>query len=189
MKAIKFLLMLVTPLLFHSAFAQDASFGLKGGLNIATIGGDAEGVSSKAGIHFGAFSRMEVSESLIFQPELIYSMQGSALDGTGDPKANYSYLNIPMIFRIYPNNEGFHIHAGPQIGFLLSGEISAADVDIDVKNQLNSIDFALGLGMGYDINNIILDARYNLGINSSAEDDTEGSFPLRTLQLSIGFIF
>ena len=187
MKKIKFLFLLTLLLIGNSLSAQDVAFGIKGGVNSSTIGGDSQGVTSKFGIHVGAFSRIRVSDYVVFQPELIYSMQGAAIDGNSEAKFNYNYLNVPLIFKVYPSTQGFHIHAGPQIGILLSGKFT--DGNIDIKEELNPIDFALGFGLGYDFKNVIIEARFNLGLNSSAESDEEGTFPLRTTQLSVGFSF
>lgn len=189
MKKIKFSLILCSFLLLGNAMAQDNTVGIKGGLNISNIGGDAEGVSTKPGVHFGLFIQVETSDNVIFQPEFIYSMQGASLDGGEDAKANYNYLNFPLIFKIYPDQEGFNFQLGPQLGYLLSAEIAVDNVDFDIEDQLNTIDFGIGLGIGYDVDDIVLDARYNIGINSSAKDDSDGSFPLRTFQISLGVKF
>lgn len=186
MKKGNFLLIAIFCISIHSLIAQENSFGIKGGLNMSSIGGDSEGVSVKAGAHFGVFLQSRASNSLAIQSGLIYSMQGAAIDN--DSKLNYNYLNVPIILKLYPAEQGFNINFGPQLGFLLSGKIATGDIDLDVKSQLNDVDVALGIGLGYDADNIVLDVRYNLGLNSSAADDSTGTFPLRTFQLGIGVI-
>ncbi|MEL7145784.1 MAG: porin family protein [Bacteroidota bacterium] len=188
MKKIVFLLTIVSSFFVGAVYAQDASFGFKGGLNITSLGGDAEGVSFKPGAHAGFFARIDASDNVIFQPELIFSMQGANLDGDGG-KVNYNYVNLPLMFKIYPGTAGFNVQMGPQVGFLVLGEFSDGDIAIDIKEQLNAVDFALGAGVGYDAGKVLLDFRYNYGLNSTAEDDTDGTFPNRTIQLSIGFLF
>ncbi len=188
MKKLAFLLLITFCLVITSQLhGQNTSFGLKGGINLATIGGDADFVSTKVGIHIGAFSQIQATDKLVFQPELVYSAQGASLEGDG--KAKYNYLNVPLILKFYPSQQGFHIHAGPQLGLLLSAELSEGGVDLDVKEQLNELDFALGVGVGYDINNIVLDARYNLGLNSTTDVDDGFTYPNRTFQLSFGYKF
>ncbi|MEM9328481.1 MAG: porin family protein [Bacteroidota bacterium] len=187
--SLSILLILTLTLWSYTASSQDVSLGAKAGLNISTIGGDSDGVSAKAGIHLGAFAQVG-EDRFKFQPELIYSQQGAAIDGDGNAKVRYNYLNIPLIAKFYPvAGEGFNVQAGPQLGFMLVGELSNDDVDIDIKDDLNTVDFALGFGVGYDVQKFVIDARYNLGLSSTAEDDSFGDFPMRTFQFSVGYKF
>ena len=165
------------------------SFGVKAGLNLSTIGGDSEGVATKAGIHFGAFTQLGLTDLFKIQAELIYSQQGAGIDDLDDAKFNYNYLNIPIIVKFYPGGGGFNVHAGLQTGFVLSAELSTPSVDVDVKDDLEVLDFSLAVGIGFDINKIVIDARFIPGLTTTAEGPGDDSFPNQNIQLSLGIVF
>jgi hypothetical protein len=176
---------LLTSFLSILSLVGFSQTGIKGGLNLATIGGDASGVDSKADFHIGLFFLTKKSETFGIQPEIIYSRQGAQASGNSSVKINYDYLNVPVMFNYYPE-EKFFIQGGPQLGILLSGKIKEGDNSLDVKDQLNTVDLSLGLGIGYDTESVILGLRYNIGLTSTASD-SNGNFPNRVLQISIGF--
>lgn len=185
MKKITLLFLLVTLFTVNAAFAQDTRFGIKGGLNVATVGGDAENVSGKLGLHIGGFAQIDINDLLKFQPELIYSMQGAK--GFDVDRIKHDYINVPLILKVYPAKNGFNIQVGPQVGVLVRGKFASDDFSVDLKNQMNNIDFAIGFGLGMDLGNVLADVRYNYGLNSTASEDAAGTFPNRTLQVSLGF--
>ncbi|MBD0403156.1 porin family protein [Flammeovirga sp. EKP202] len=187
MKALKMLLF-VTMLYCGQAnlFAQsnEVKGGVKGGLNVSNIGGDSEGTKSKMGIHVGGFVQFRASNSLCIQPELVYSMQGASLgDGVN---VKYNYINVPVIFKLYPESHGFNFQAGPQLGILGGAKVSDGSDSIDVSDQVEGIDFALAVGLGYDFNGMTLDARYNIGLSSTSD---AGSYPNNVFQLGLGVYF
>ncbi|WP_323789719.1 porin family protein [Psychroserpens sp.] len=177
-------------------------FGAKAGVNFADITGDeADSFDGRTSFHFGAVVEIPISEKFSFQPELLYSDQGSAyeditsesVDGftftesaKGDIKLGY--LNVPLMAKYYVA-EGFSIEAGPQIGLLLSAkndysytytemytEGSFTDSESgeeDIKHSIKDIDFGVNFGVGYKLDNgLNFGARYNLGL-TDANDDTE----------------
>lgn len=178
------LLLLILVVATTTGYSQ--TFGLKGGLNVSSLGGDSQGVSSKTSFHVGLFMLAPLSEKVKIMPELVYSEQGaSANSPTG--KINYNYLNLPVMFNFYPT-EKFFLQVGPQLGILASAEFTSGTNTVNVKSQLKDTDFALGLGLGADLQKVLLNARYNLGLSSSSKATT-GSFPNNVIQISIGFKF
>ena len=182
-------------LAFAYTNAQEVKFGVKGGLNIATLGGDAEDAKSLVGFHVGGFAEIKLSDKFAIQPELLYSTQGAKFEGT-DGDADYDdkldYLNIPVMAKYYVA-EGFSLEAGPQIGFLLS----AKEDGEDVKDFYKSIDFGVNFGAGYDFTeNLSAGVRYNLGLSNiydfpeEAEDffgDVKGNNSV--FSISVGYKF
>lgn len=166
--------------------AYSQQFGLKGGLNVSSIGGDSQGSSSKTSFHVGLFMLAPISDKVKIMPELVYSSQGASISST-PLKANYNYINVPVMFNFYPI-EKFFLQAGPQLGILASAELTDGTTTQNVKSQLKDTDFSLGLGLGADLPKVLLNARYNLGLSSSSKSTT-GSFPNNVIQISIGFKF
>ncbi len=155
---------------FYGASAQ-VQFGAKAGLNLASLTGDDVDVKSKIGFNAGLFAEIPVSEQFSVKPELVYSLQGAKSDGEGDSKLNLSYLNIPILAK-YNISEGFFAEAGPQIGFLTTAKAKYDGGSVDIKDNFKSIDFSLGLGLGYELSETYgLNLRYNLGLSSIADDD------------------
>lgn len=172
--------------------AQDLSYGVKGGLNLATLGGDAEDVSSLTSFHFGGFAQIGISDEFMVQPELIFSAQGAVDSEDSDFKQNLSYLNIPIMAK-YMVADGLSLEAGPQIGVLISAEATDGNDDVDISDNLNTIDFGVGVGAGYEMESgLMFSLRYNLGLSNILTDDAGGadnSITNNVIQLSVGYKF
>src|SRR5262245_36351696 len=122
------------------SYGQGISGGVKAGMNLANQKYSFDGISldtkAKPGIHGGVFVLAMINEKFGVQPELLYSMQGSKWDFDGDDgKFKFDYINIPVLLR-YNITEMISIHAGPQIGFLMSAEMENEDGDTeDMKDD------------------------------------------------------
>lgn len=180
----KIILSSIAILAFGFANAQDGmSFGAKGGLNFATIAG-SQGATSLLAFHLGGFVEFKVSDKFAVQPELLYSMQGAKYEGGN---VNLNYINIPVMAKYFVTEE-ISIQAGPQLGILMS----ATSDGTDIKDSLNSTDFGLNIGGGYNIGeNMMLDLRYNLGFSELLKDKPSGADPEKNavLQISFGYKF
>ncbi|HEX6890098.1 MAG TPA: porin family protein [Chryseolinea sp.] len=167
MKKIIISLLLVTATAV--AYAQEFAIGIKGGPNFANIDTDAsagENYDNRTGFHLGAFAQFR-GERVGFQPEILFSQQGSTVKYSGQPdiKSNFSYVNIPLIVKLY-TIAGINLQVGPQIGLLTSAEYN----DQDIKDELKSTDFSLALGVGWDLPfGLTVDGRYNWGLSDIAE--------------------
>jgi hypothetical protein len=165
------------------AFAQ-TSIGFKGGINSATIGGNAKNVKPKVGVHVGAFVSAPISSRFALQPEVLYSQQGYL---SGDKTYNYQYLNIPLIFKGTITG-GLHAQVGPQFGMLLKATREEGKVTQDISEDLNRYDGAIALGLGYDVSMLQVSARYNLGLSDTRNAAIKGeTFPNSVFHFSIGY--
>ncbi len=159
--------------------AQDIQFGAKAGLNLAQISGDNTGdLDPSTDLHFGLMAEIPISEKFSFQPEMMYSGQGS--------NVTLNYLNIPLMGKYYLT-KGLSLEAGPQIGFLLS----AKNDNLDLKDLYNTVDLGVNFGVGYKLDNgLNFSARYNLGLSDInnvegfSDKNQNGVF-----QLSVGYFF
>ncbi len=147
-------------------FAQQ--FGVKGGVNVANLGGDADG-DAKVGFYGGVFMNAPIAANFSIQPEVLYSGQGSKYtESSQDYKTNLDYINVPVMFQ-YKATPEFYLEAGPQIGFL----VSAKDAGIDIKDSVKSIDFGVGLGAGYYFyKGLGFTARYVAGFSDISESSS-----------------
>ena len=189
----KFCLIIAVILFCFKVTAQDNStsdngikFGIKAGVNFATLTGDTEGLESRTSFHVGALVEIPVSEKFSVQPELLYSGQG-AKDDSSDDELKLDYLNIPIIAKFYVA-EGFSLEAGPQIGFLLSAKEEFDGQSEDIKDYVKGTDFGINFGLGYKMETgLNFGARYNLGLSEIPEDG--GDLKNGVFQISIGYMF
>ena len=198
MKKLRFAMITVAALFaMQTVYGQAAvSLGLKGGLNFANVNTSSVGAAydSRTGYHVGAFVGIKFAKFAI-QPELIYSQQGSTVKiNTSNFDANFSYMNIPVIFKFYIIG-GFNLQAGPQFGFLMSatgpvdptGTCSPTTTG-DIKNQFSSSDISVGLGAGFDLPlKLSIDARYNLGVSDINSTAASSAVKNQVFQLSLGY--
>jgi hypothetical protein len=150
----KILLTVMVIFTFNALIAQKqhAEFGIKGGVNFATLNSDDNGdLSNRTSFHLGGLAHIHLSKQFAIQPELMYSGQGANYSG-GDIRL--SYINAPVIGQ-YMFGEGFRIQTGPQFGFLVDG-----------------FDLSWSFGAGYiSPSGFGVDARYNLGLTDISESN------------------
>jgi hypothetical protein len=196
-----------------SVQAQDISFGAKAGVNLANLGGDVEDADMKIGFHVGGVVEIPLSDQFSFAPELLFSTQGTKSEYSEtdtffgetvtyeyEEKLNLSYLNIPLMARYYVA-EGFSLEAGPQVGFLMSakaegdesvtidGTTESESYSVDVKDELESLDFGLNFGAGFKMENgLFFQGRYNLGL-ANLTGNSDFKMTNQVIQFSAGFMF
>ena len=170
----------------------------------------AEGKES-IGFVAGAEAGYQVSKSFAVTAGLLYSQQGAKrsgyLHGEGgsvDDKSQLalSYLNIPILANVYLF-KGFALKAGIQPGILLSAknkiDVTASGIAIDsdahaerdVKDNCNSFDFSIPVGISYEFYNVVIDARYNFGLTNITKDSKleqdEKNGKNGVFQLTVGY--
>lgn len=165
-----------------------------------------------AGFAAGAEASYQASKSFALTAGLIYSQQGAQRDGSmkfgevsaeNKDKLNLAYLNIPILANVYLF-KGFAVKAGIQPGFLLSAKQKSDNSatgfangskedheEHDCKDYFNSFDFAIPVGISYEFSNIIIDARYNIGITDVYKSDkiekNEKNGKNGVFQLTVGY--
>lgn len=164
----KKLLLLVAVMAMAMSASAQLSWGVKGGMNGANIGGDADG-DIKISIYLGAFAEIPLAGNWAFQPELVYSRQGAA---AGDINMRFNYINVPLLAKFYVLDK-WSIEAGPQVGFLLNAKLATDGNSVKIpKEMYKSIDVSIGLGTSYNItDNIGISARYNFGLTNVIDPD------------------
>ncbi|WP_322550298.1 porin family protein [Flavobacterium psychraquaticum] len=208
----KFLFAVILLVAFGSASAQEKTsnvanikFGAKGGINFANLAGDdADGAKMFVGFNAGFFIEIPVADKLVFQPEILYSAQGSKSEGplfvdgsvyNVEATFKFNYINIPLLFK-YEIADKFSLEAGPYVGFLTSAKLKAniqgvGSETIDAKDMLKSTDFGIAIGMNYEFTDVIFaNARYQSGLTEIG--DAEGNnndIKNSVFQIGLGFRF
>jgi len=179
---------------FTYVSAQDINFGAKAGVNFATITGeDLDSFSSRTAFHLGFVAEIGITETFSFQPELLYSAQGSDYsEDIFEGSVKVDYLNLPLMAKFYVA-EGFSLEAGPQVGFLLSAKDVYDDGEDDWSDITKGIDFGLNFGVGYKLESgLNFGARYNLGLsdlNDDPDSQADSAFKNSVIQAYVGFFF
>ncbi|HEX5742550.1 MAG TPA: porin family protein [Flavobacteriaceae bacterium] len=188
----KNLLMIVAMLLSSSALlAQSWDFGLKGGLNLATIVGDeTSDVDSRTSFYLGGFAEIKMSDKFAFQPEFLYSSQGAKGKDEGtDMTLKLDYLTIPLMAKYYVGQK-FSLDFGPQLAFLLKADAETMGVTVDFKDFMKSFDFGVNLGLGYELDKFVINGRYNIGLSNIWDNEDDfGKNQNSVIQIGIGYKF
>lgn len=167
--------------------AQDVKFGLKIGMNIASVNGsNANNLDSRTGFVLGATAEIRFTEKFSIQPELLYSAQGAQQRDSYTYDLNY--VSLPILAKYYIA-KGFTVEAGPQFSFLIKDQLVPKDTYNENKQNTDAenFDFGINLGLGYQFNSgIFFQTRYNLGLIAISEnpDIKNGVF-----QMTLGFQF
>jgi hypothetical protein len=152
-------------------------FGIKGGVNLTNLFVDeVNDEHVRVGLNGGVYAKLPVTRGFSIQPELIYSGKGAKLEydnllqGQGEYRFNLHYVELPVLamINVAPN---FNIHAGPYVSYLAGANISELK-DGSVNNikdlkadDFNRFDYGLAGGVGLDIENFTIGARYNYGLH------------------------
>ncbi|NOT76028.1 MAG: PorT family protein [Cyclobacteriaceae bacterium] len=152
-------------------------FGIKGGVNLSNLYVDnVEDENMKVGFTGGFYAKLPMTRGISIQPELLYSNLGARLtydnfiQGSGEYRFNLNYIQLPvsLVFNIVKN---FNIHAGGYASYLTSANVKNVQngdiqgvTDLD-SDDFNRFDYGLVGGLGLDIENFTIGARYNYGLN------------------------
>ncbi len=153
-------------------------FGIKGGLNLTNLYvDDVSKEHLKAGFNAGIFAKIPVTRGFSIQPELLYSVKGAKenynnfIQGSGEYRFNLGYVELPVL-AVINIARNLNIHAGGYAAYLTNANIKDVDnngdiqgaTDLDAGN-FKRWDFGLAGGLGFDIENFTIGARYNYGLS------------------------
>jgi len=171
--------------------ASGISFGVKGGVNFATVtGDDFENPDSRTSFHVGVLVELPITEMFSVQAEALYSGQGFEFEVLGD-KVEYQldYINVPVLAKIYIT-KGFSFEVGPQISFKVNEEFDndpnndPGDFDLD---EAEEVDFAVAGGITFQTEmGFFATGRYTYGLTDIIKDvDVKNT----VFQIGVGYKF
>lgn len=181
------------------AQVSTATFGVKGGVNLATVSGDDyDSPDSRTSFNAGLVAEIPVSARFSIQPEVLYSGQGfdikridqdNLFDNDENVEYQLDYIQVPVLAKIYLV-DGLNLQVGPSFNFKINEEIDyqpnadAGDVNLD---EAKDFDFGGAAGLEYKFENgFFIQGRYNYGFTELIEDrDVHNS----VFQAGIGFMF
>ena len=187
----KLFLMAVMALATVSSFAQHrvgtVTIQPKVGLSLANVTkGDGD---IRVGAVAGAEFEYQVSDIFSLSAGALYSMQGCKGEVEGiDATVKLDYLNVPILANVYVA-KGLAVKLGIQPGFNVTSKASVEKGGTKVTTDLDgieSVDFSIPVGLSYEINNFVIDARYNLGVSKIMDgSDSKNS----VFQFTLGYKF
>jgi hypothetical protein len=165
------------------SFAQ-IGFGIKGGVNLATVGGSdvASFVKSRTGFAVGGYAAVSLPLLFTIQPEVLYGTMGFTTNPHDVPLRQlyslketntYSYIDIPVLVKysvplpiIKPS-----LYVGPEIGILLSArsKLEAPGLvasETDIASTVTSTDFGAVFGASAHLLVADFDVRYTMGLKT-----------------------
>lgn len=184
----KMLAIVCAVCIFNAASAQEQQtagegslspkFGVKGGLNLSNLYvDDVKDENMKTSFNLGLYAKIPLAKGFSIQPELLYSGKGAKLTynnvllGTGEYRFNLNYVEVPVL-AVVNIAKNLNLQAGGYASYLASANItrlnsSAGTVDKikDLKTaDFNRFDYGLAGGLGLDVQNFTIGARYNYGL-------------------------
>ncbi|MHA7130994.1 porin family protein [Algoriphagus namhaensis] len=180
MKKLVVLLLFLAGLV-QTSYAQNFAFGPRLGISQTKLSfekGNFIPQDAEVGYHLGVFARIG-GAGLYVQPELLYTQTSGSF--VINQPAGPSPGGSPTVFEAEFNRLDIPVMVGVKLFKLLriqAGPIASIDVNSDLKssfNTINEVDFktaSLGYqaGIGLDIGNFYLDAKYEGGLDSVTED-------------------
>lgn len=187
----KTLLTLITLSICFAAIAQH-HIEIKSGVNFSSfVFKDSKSIKAKDLTHvFNNYSAISYEAHLgknkrhIVRPELGFRQSGARIikDKTKyEWKFNYLDVNLTYMFKFLGNdNYGLHVGAGPNLGFLLTGEQSIGEEYYDVidENQIKILDVGLNFlaNAQFKVSKNIfvsVEYRYGLGLLNIESDEDQ----------------
>ena len=172
----------------------------------STIGDTELKKEYKVGYQFGVEFEYQFAPQMSVAAGVVYSDQGVKFGNASiitnkklytlkDTKYDIDYINIPIVFNYYLT-EGFAIKTGIQPAFLTRAKIKYTEVidDVstktngDIKDNYKTFDFSIPVGFSYEVSNVVLDGRYNIGLTkiNKANIGTEKN---SVFQFTVGYKF
>jgi hypothetical protein len=188
-------LFLVTALLVsisQFSFSQ-IGFGPRLGLNLPVLVGVNTNAKFKPGLHIGGYAKLNLSEKLAFQPELLFSMKGySFKNGSYSESQSLNYIDLPLLLNM-GQSQGFHFLFGVQPSFLLGAKYkvklgNAAAVTTENKDLYKGLDVGMLIAPGYQLESgLNFDFRFSYGFMSVYQNDAYIKLHNVNLQFSVGY--
>lgn len=155
--------------------------GIGAGVNVAGLSSsnsEFPGTGIRPGFNGGVMfnlrfhprDEMSTAEQGLFaiQPEIRYSTMGG---NSNDFKLGLSYLTVPIMFQVYPT-ANFFIEAGPVMAINTSHTPNTTVINNKQYDlaKLKANDMMLAAGIGFNVGNITIGARFNYGMSYIAKN-------------------
>lgn len=173
-------------------------YGARMGLNLASMSGDVEQNSMKAGLNLGGVIGLRVSSSspVFLESGLYYTQRGGK---DGDNKMTIKYLEVPLVVKYgikATDDIALLPFAGPYFSYGIGGRVKGGKnedgtkIDFSSFNLVNHGDMGLKIGCGAEYDMLYMEVGYQFGIANIADDDVvDGTVHGNALFINFGVNF
>ena len=180
-----------------AANAQEARFGVKAGVNLASLtNNNTESKKNLIGFAAGLMADFSFSDLISLHPEVLFSQKGvkytsggSGYTGGNTTQIRINYIDVPLLLRV--KADGLFFEAGPQVGFLASRKFEIDNTTISTSTDgTRKVDVGYIAGVGYQLpQGLEVGVRYNGGI-SDLNDPSVGTKTRNSVfQFQLGYLF
>ena len=170
----------------------------KVGLNVSTLS-DAQKTIGDA--CFGMEAEYMITNIFSLSAGVMVSNQGGKYDKDGlRYTADIDYANIPIMANVYVL-PGLALKAGVQPGFRMKAKMKTDNGSYDIDEfyalysavspgeepKVYKFDLAIPVGISYEYNNVVLDARYNWGLLKV--ENLGPAYYNRVFEVTLGYKF
>ncbi len=168
--------------------ASRGRFGITGGVNSSTIGGNDFGdASRRTGFMAGVLLVLPVAPSIAIEPEFLYSSKGVTGNDTDvDATLKMDYVEVPVLLRVeVPTSGGVKpfLYGGPAVSFKARCKIEVSGQGVNINSncdelespgmKLKTVDYGLvgGGGLAFDVGGrtFSIGARYDHSLGKIAD--------------------
>ena len=138
-------------LIFASTQVQaQVVMGLKGGLNVTTLG-TSSSYQPRLAYHLGGYYSQHIEEQYGVQIGLQYSLQGARVNtGVSGSRVSRHYLSAPFLMKFY-FSDNIYAEAGPQVAYLLKATyVESGITPDDQTDTVKRWDFLGMVGFGHE---------------------------------------
>ena len=170
----------------------------KVGLNVSTL---TDAQKTIADACFGMEAEYMFTNIFSLSAGVMVSNQGGKYDEAGlSYTADLDYANIPIMANVYVL-PGLALKAGVQPGFRMKAKMKTDDGSYDIDEfyrlagmlipgeepKVNKFDLAIPVGISYEYENVVLDARYNWGLLKV--ENIGPAYYNRVFEVTLGYKF
>jgi opacity protein-like surface antigen len=188
------LLLIGTAFITSEVKSQSKSpihFGFKGGLNSSNLSLDKGSLDSKysLGYHFGAFSRVDIS-NLYLQGEVLYSQKKSKIESgsAGSQQTKWNSIDVPVLvgYKLFKSEKAtLRVFGGGVYSYILKDKASILKQVSESFQKFDKSNIGYQAGAGVDIGRLTFDLKYEGALTHISNE-----FKARpnTYHASIGFM-
>jgi len=197
-----FVALTLTTYTFAQITAKNFSIGPRVGVNFAKLTGDVADNDTKTGLVAGVTSTYSITERSGLTMDLLYSREGFETNAQPQVQTGLDYLRFLLAYNVFFRNreDDFRpkLYVGPNVGLLLSAEtqVENGDTEVDVKENFNTLDIGLTLGLGFNLRIggdtwLNVDGRFQPGLSNIIDNKPNGQDAVRNqnFQISLGLAF
>lgn len=188
----------------HYGMQGDAVNSLK---NLLDFTDGMVSVKNRTGFYLGGSANIPLSGAISVEPGIYYSQKGYDMEGKlgikgieflgagAKAQLQSQYIDVPVLLKA--DLGGFNLFAGPQVSYLMKADlrttagvlgINLLNKTIDATSQFNKWDAGVTAGIGYQFENISLNASYDYGLTKVDANKSVDSYN-RGFKVGVGVRF